>query len=63
VDDAPAEGSKSKDPQQKHKRGNKGKKPHRKAHAGARQQWGRGPRSRPGPKGPSSDPSRSRRVQ
>jgi hypothetical protein len=27
VDDAPAEGSKSKDPQQKHKRGKKGKKP------------------------------------
>jgi hypothetical protein len=31
VDDAPAEGSKSKDPQQKHKRGKKGKKPHREA--------------------------------
>jgi hypothetical protein len=30
VDDAPAEGSKSKEPQQKHKRGKKGKKPHRK---------------------------------
>jgi hypothetical protein len=29
VDDAPAEGSKSKDPQQKHKRGKKGKKPRR----------------------------------
>jgi hypothetical protein len=29
VDDAPAEGSKSKEPQQKHKRGKKGKKPHR----------------------------------
>jgi hypothetical protein len=28
VDDAPAEGSKSKEPQQKHKRGKKGKKPH-----------------------------------
>jgi hypothetical protein len=27
VDDAPAEGSKSKEPQQKHKRGKKGKKP------------------------------------
>jgi hypothetical protein len=29
VDDAPAEGSKSKEPLQKHKRGKKGKKPHR----------------------------------
>jgi hypothetical protein len=29
--DAPAEGSKSKDPQQKHKRGKKGKKPYREA--------------------------------
>jgi hypothetical protein len=27
VDDTPAEGSKSKEPQQKHKRGKKGKKP------------------------------------
>jgi hypothetical protein len=31
VDDVPAEGSKSKDRQQKHKRGKKGKKPHREA--------------------------------
>jgi hypothetical protein len=31
VDDAPAEGSKSKEPQQKHKRGKKGKKPCREA--------------------------------
>jgi hypothetical protein len=31
VDDAPAEGSKSKDPCQKNKRGKKGKKPHREA--------------------------------
>jgi hypothetical protein len=31
MDDAPAEGSKSKDPQQKHKRGKKGKKPRREA--------------------------------
>jgi hypothetical protein len=31
VDDAPVEGSKSKDPQQKHKRGKKGKKPRREA--------------------------------
>jgi hypothetical protein len=31
VDDAPAEGSKSKDPQQKHKRGKKGKKPRHEA--------------------------------
>jgi hypothetical protein len=29
VDNAPAEGSKSKEPQQKHKRGKKGKKPRR----------------------------------
>jgi hypothetical protein len=29
VEDAPTEGSKSKDPQQKHKRGKKGKKPRR----------------------------------
>jgi hypothetical protein len=36
VDDAPAEGSKSKEPQQKHKRGKKGKKPHREVCAGAR---------------------------
>jgi hypothetical protein len=35
VDDAPAEGSKSKEPQQKHKRGKKGKKPRR----DARTQW------------------------
>jgi hypothetical protein len=28
VDDTPAEGSKSKEPQQKHKRGKKGMKPH-----------------------------------
>jgi hypothetical protein len=33
VDDAPAEGSKSKEPQQKHKRGKKGKKPRRDARA------------------------------
>jgi hypothetical protein len=33
VDDAPAEGRKSKEPQQKHKRGQKGKKPRREAHA------------------------------
>jgi hypothetical protein len=31
VDDAPAEGSKSKEPQQKHKRGKNGKKPRREA--------------------------------
>jgi hypothetical protein len=31
VDDAPAEGSKSKEPQQKHKRGKKGKKPRHEA--------------------------------
>jgi hypothetical protein len=33
VDDTPAEGSKSKEPQQKHKRGKKGKKPRREARA------------------------------
>jgi hypothetical protein len=33
VDDTPVKGSKSKDPQQKHKRSKKGKKPHREAHA------------------------------
>jgi hypothetical protein len=31
VDDTPAEGSKSKEPKQKHKRGKKGKKPRREA--------------------------------
>jgi hypothetical protein len=43
VDDAPAEGSKSKEPQQKHKRGKKGKKLHREARAGTRRRRGRGP--------------------
>jgi hypothetical protein len=33
VDDAPAEGSESKEPQQKHKRGKKGNKPRREEHA------------------------------
>jgi hypothetical protein len=33
VDDAPAEGSKSKEPQQKHKQGKKGKKPRCEARA------------------------------
>jgi hypothetical protein len=36
VDDAPAEGSKSKEPQQKHKRGKKGKKLRREARAQGR---------------------------
>jgi hypothetical protein len=36
VDDAPAEGSKSKEPHQKHKRGKKGKKPRREARAPGR---------------------------
>jgi hypothetical protein len=36
VDNAPAEGSKSKEPQQKHKRGKKGKKPRREARAQGR---------------------------
>jgi hypothetical protein len=61
VDDAPAEGSKSKDPQQKHKRGKKGKKPRREACAQGRDDDGdealavdparRGPRA--APRGPS----------
>jgi hypothetical protein len=33
VDDVPAEGSRSKEPQRKHKRGKKGKKQHREARA------------------------------
>jgi hypothetical protein len=36
VDDLPAEGNKSKESQQKHKWGKKGKKPHRKVHAQGR---------------------------
>jgi hypothetical protein len=61
VDDAPAEGSGSKEPQQKHKWGNKGKKPRREAHAPGRDNDGdealavdparRGPRE--APRGPS----------
>jgi hypothetical protein len=57
VDDTPAEGSKSKDPQQKHKRGRKGKKPRREAHEQGRDGDGdealvvdpirRGPRAAP----------------
>jgi hypothetical protein len=60
VDDAPAEGSKSKDPQQKHKLGKKGKKTHHEAHEQGRDDDGdealavdparRGPR--PDPRGP-----------
>jgi hypothetical protein len=60
VDDAPAEGSKSKEPQQKNKRGKKRKKPCRKAHEQGRDDEGdealvvdparRGPR--PAPRGP-----------
>jgi hypothetical protein len=60
VDDAPAEGSKSKEPQQKHKRGKKGKKPRREAREQGRDDDGdealavdparRGPR--PDPRGP-----------
>jgi hypothetical protein len=60
VDNAPAEGSKSKDPQQKHKRGKKGKKPRREAREQGRDDDGdealavgparRGPR--PAPRGP-----------
>jgi hypothetical protein len=40
VDDVPTEGSKSKEPQQKHKRGKKGKKPGHEARAGARRRRG-----------------------
>jgi hypothetical protein len=40
VDDAHAEGSKSKDPQQKHKRGKKGKKPRREAREQGRDDGG-----------------------
>jgi hypothetical protein len=57
VDDAPAEGSGSKEPQQKHKRGKKGKKPRREARAPGRDNDGdeslavdparRGPRAAP----------------
>jgi hypothetical protein len=61
VDDTPAEGSKSKVPQQKHKRGKKGKKPHCEARAQGRGNDGdealamdparKGPRA--APRGPS----------
>jgi hypothetical protein len=61
VDDVPAEGSKSKEPQQKHKRGKKVKKPRREARAQGRHDDGdealtvdparRGPRA--APRGPS----------
>jgi hypothetical protein len=57
VDDVPAEGSRSKEPQQKHKHGKKGKKPHREARAQGRDDDGdealvvdparRGPRAAP----------------
>jgi hypothetical protein len=57
VDDAPSEGSKSKDPQQKHKQGKKGKKPRREAREQGRDDDGddalavdparRGPRAAP----------------
>jgi hypothetical protein len=59
VDDAPAEGSKSKEPRQKNKRGKKGKKPRREAHEKGHDDDGealtvdlarRGPR--PAPRGP-----------
>jgi hypothetical protein len=60
VDDAPAEGSKSKEPHQKGKRGKKGKKPRRKAREQGHDDGGdealavdparRGPR--PAPRGP-----------
>jgi hypothetical protein len=57
VDDVPTEGSKSKEPQQKHKRGKKGKTPHREARVPGHKRWGRGPRCRLSSKGPSSGPS------
>jgi hypothetical protein len=57
VDDTPAEGNKSKGPQQKHKRGKKGKKPYREARKQGRDDDGdealavvptrRGPRAAP----------------
>jgi hypothetical protein len=56
VDDAPAEGSKYKEPQQKHKRGKKGKKPRREVREQGHDDDGdeaharRGPR--PAPRGP-----------
>jgi hypothetical protein len=60
ADDAPAEGSKSKEPHQKNKRGKKGKKPRREAREQGRDDEGdealtidparRGPR--PAPRGP-----------
>jgi hypothetical protein len=43
VDDTPVEGSKSKEPLERHKRGKKGKKPHCEARAGVRRRRGRGP--------------------
>jgi hypothetical protein len=43
VDDAPAKGSKSKEPQQKHKRDKKGKMPRREAHAQGRNDDGTRP--------------------
>jgi hypothetical protein len=62
MDDAPAEGSKSKDPQQKHKRRKKGKKPRREAREQGRDDGGdealavdparRGPRA--APRGPGA---------
>jgi hypothetical protein len=63
VDDVPVEGSKSKEPQQKHKRGKKGKTPHREVRVPGHERWGRGPRCRLSSKGPSSGPSRPRRVR
>jgi hypothetical protein len=63
MDDALTEGSKSKEPQQKHMRGKKGKKPPpRRARGRARRGRERGPCGRPSPQGPSSGPSRPRRV-
>jgi hypothetical protein len=46
VDDAPAEGSKSMEPQQKHKRGKTARsRVVRRARARTRRRWGQGPRS------------------
>jgi hypothetical protein len=52
VDDTPAEGTKSKEPQQKHKRGKKGKRPHCDERAQGRDETGTRP-------SPSTRPARA----
>jgi hypothetical protein len=55
--DVPAEGRKSKEPQQKHKRGKKGKKPHREARAQGRDDdWDEALAVDPAQKGPRAAP-------